>query len=82
MPPTKPWRRSALLDEAETDTRSGSRPSKPAMTVTIARRRRPKLELAMAKASQLPEPAQEALGREMLERIEALAALRAELQWD
>ena len=38
------------------------------------------LELAMAKASQLPEPAQEALGREMLERIEALATLRAELQ--
>jgi len=37
------------------------------------------LELAMAKAAALPEAAQEALGRDLLERIEALAALRAEI---
>lgn len=38
------------------------------------------LELAMAKASELPEAAQDMLGREILERIEALAALRADIQ--
>jgi hypothetical protein len=38
------------------------------------------LELAIAKAGQLPEAAQDWLGREMLERIHALAALRAEIQ--
>jgi hypothetical protein len=37
------------------------------------------LELAMAKAAALPEAAQEALGRDLLERIDALAALRAEI---
>ncbi len=38
------------------------------------------LELAIAKASELPEAAQEMIGREILDRIEALAALRAEIQ--
>jgi hypothetical protein len=38
------------------------------------------LELAMAKASELSEAAQDMIGREILERIEALAALRAEIQ--
>jgi hypothetical protein len=37
------------------------------------------LELAMAKAAKLPEAAQEQLGRELLERIETLAELRAEI---
>jgi len=38
------------------------------------------LELAMEKASQLSEAAQELIGREMLERIASLAALRADIQ--
>jgi hypothetical protein len=38
------------------------------------------LELAIAKAAQLPETVQDLLGREMLERIHAFAALRAEIQ--
>ena len=38
------------------------------------------LELAVAKAAELPEAAQELIGREMLERIAALAELRAQLQ--
>jgi hypothetical protein len=38
------------------------------------------LELAMSKAAGLPEAAQEQLGREMLERIDALAALRADIE--
>jgi hypothetical protein len=38
------------------------------------------LELALAKAAELPEAAQDALGRELLERIDAMARLRAELQ--
>jgi hypothetical protein len=38
------------------------------------------LELAMSKAANLPEAAQEQLGREMLERIDALAELRAEIE--
>jgi hypothetical protein len=37
------------------------------------------LELAMSKAAALPEAAQEALGRELLRQIDALAALRAEI---
>jgi hypothetical protein len=37
------------------------------------------LELAISKAAELPEEAQEALGREMLRRIEALDALPAEI---
>jgi hypothetical protein len=37
------------------------------------------LELAIAKAASLPEAAQEQLGRELLERIETLAELRAEI---
>jgi hypothetical protein len=37
------------------------------------------LELAMAKAATLPEAAQEQLGRELLERIEALTQLRAKI---
>lgn len=37
------------------------------------------LELALSKAAALPEAAQEQLGRELLERIDALAALRAEI---
>jgi hypothetical protein len=38
------------------------------------------LELAMARAAALPEAAQEQLGRELLERLDALAALRGELE--
>ncbi len=38
------------------------------------------LELALSKAAALPEAAQEQIGRELLERIDALAALRAEIQ--
>jgi hypothetical protein len=37
------------------------------------------LKLAIAKAAALPEAAQEQLGREMLERIDALSKLRAEI---
>jgi len=37
------------------------------------------LELAMAKAAALPEATQEQLGRELLERIEALTQLRAKI---
>jgi hypothetical protein len=38
------------------------------------------LELAITKAAGLSEAAQEQLGREMLERIDALAVLRAEIE--
>jgi len=38
------------------------------------------LELAIAKAAELPEATQEALGLDLLERIHALAQLRADLQ--
>ncbi len=38
------------------------------------------LELAMARAAALPEAAQEQIGRELLERLDALAALRSELE--
>jgi hypothetical protein len=38
------------------------------------------LELALSKAAELPEAAQEQLGREILERLDALAALRTELE--
>jgi hypothetical protein len=38
------------------------------------------LALAIEKASQLPEAAQERIGLDLLERIAALAALRAEIQ--
>ena len=38
------------------------------------------LELAVTKAASLPEASQEAIGRELLERIDALAALRAEIE--
>jgi uncharacterized protein (UPF0335 family) len=38
------------------------------------------LELAISKASNLPEAAQEQLGRELLERIETLEQLRAEIE--
>jgi hypothetical protein len=37
------------------------------------------LKLAMTKAADLPEAAQEQLGRELLERIETLTQLRAEI---
>lgn len=37
------------------------------------------LELAISKAANLPEAAQEQLGRELLERIYTLAELRAEI---
>ena len=37
------------------------------------------LKLAMTKAAELPEAAQEQLGRELLERIEALTQLRADI---
>ena len=38
------------------------------------------LELAISKASNLPEAAQEQLGRELLERIDSLSILRADIQ--
>ena len=38
------------------------------------------LEIAIAKAAPLPEAAQEQLGRELLDRIESLAQLRAEIE--
>jgi len=38
------------------------------------------LELAITKASGLPEAGQEQLGRELLERIETLEQLRAEVE--
>jgi hypothetical protein len=38
------------------------------------------LKLAMSKAADLPEAAQEQLGRELLERIETLTELRADLE--
>jgi hypothetical protein len=38
------------------------------------------LELAMSKAVNLPEAAQEQLGRELLERIDELAHFRAETE--
>jgi uncharacterized protein (UPF0335 family) len=37
-------------------------------------------ELAITKVANLPEAAQEQLGRELLERIEALERLRAEIE--
>jgi len=37
------------------------------------------LELAISRAAELPEAAQEALGRQMLRQIRALAELRAEI---
>jgi len=38
------------------------------------------LEIAISKASNLPEAAQEQLGRELLERIETLGQLRSEIE--
>ena len=38
------------------------------------------LELAISKASELPEAAQEQLGRELLERIDTLSKLRSEVE--
>lgn len=38
------------------------------------------LELAVSKAAELPEAAQEQLGRELLRKIEALNKLRAEVE--
>jgi hypothetical protein len=38
------------------------------------------LELALAKVAQLPEATQEEIGRELLEHIDALTSLRAELE--
>jgi hypothetical protein len=38
------------------------------------------LELAISKAAALPEAAQEQLGRELLDRIEGLNQLRADLE--
>jgi Arc/MetJ-type ribon-helix-helix transcriptional regulator len=38
------------------------------------------LELAIAKVAELPEAAQEALGREILKQIDELTALRAEIE--
>jgi hypothetical protein len=38
------------------------------------------LEIAISKVATLPEAAQEQLGREILERIETLALLRAEIE--
>ncbi len=37
------------------------------------------LELALSKAAELPEAAQEQLGRELLERIDTLSKLRSEV---
>lgn len=38
------------------------------------------LEIAISKAAELPDAAQEQFGREMLERIDALAELRAAIE--
>jgi hypothetical protein len=38
------------------------------------------LELAISKAANLPEAAQEQLGRELLDRIDELSELRAEIE--
>lgn len=38
------------------------------------------LELALSKVAALPDAAQEEIGRELLERIDALSALRAEIE--
>jgi hypothetical protein len=38
------------------------------------------LELALSKAADLPEAMQEALGRELLERIDELTQLRTEIE--
>ena len=38
------------------------------------------LELALSKAAALPESAQEELGRELLERIDMLSRLRADIE--
>ena len=38
------------------------------------------LELALAKAAALPESTQERLGRDLLERIDSLARLRADIE--
>ena len=38
------------------------------------------LELALSKAAALAEAAQEQIGRELLERIDALATLRSEIE--
>src|SRR5437660_5187644 len=38
------------------------------------------LEIAISKAAELPEAAQEQLGREMLERIDALGELRTAIE--
>jgi len=38
------------------------------------------LELAISRASELPEAVQEQLGRELLEHLDALAELRAEIK--
>jgi hypothetical protein len=38
------------------------------------------LEVAITKAANLPEAAQEQLGRELLERIDALSHLRADIE--
>ena len=38
------------------------------------------LEVAIARAGELPEAAQELLGRELLERLDALSRLRAEIE--
>jgi len=38
------------------------------------------LELALSKAAALSEPAQEQLGRELLERIDILSRLRSEVE--
>lgn len=38
------------------------------------------LELALSKVAALPDAAQEQIGRELLDRIEALARIRAEVE--
>lgn len=38
------------------------------------------LEIALSKAAALPEAAQEQLGRELLDRIESLESLRAQIE--
>ena len=38
------------------------------------------LELALSKVSQLPEAAQEQIGRELLDRVDALKRLQAEVE--
>src|SRR5579859_4142060 len=61
--------------------RRGERTLLASVAISDSMRRMVKtLELAISKAAELPEAAQEQLGRELLERLDALAELHAELE--